>query len=474
MKLNEYSEHDAMALAQLIRSGEVSGEDVLGAATEAIELMNKPLNFMAHSSEPSFAAEGADGAFAGVPFLIKEGSAVNNMPWNFASRLTEHRIATADEELVTRFRKTGLGIMGLSTGPELGNSPTTESVLRGPTRNPWNTDYMPGGSSGGAAAAVAAGVVPIAHATDGGGSIRIPAACCGLVGLKPSRARTAGGFHDGPFAFIASHIVSRSVRDTALMLDVTHGPEVGGVYSVAAPTSDYLSVLQQPLEPLRIAYSTMSPSGAALDPEVCAAVEASAKLCESLGHHVEEVALPYDWQPFCQAFTDIWSYRRPYNNAVLTQTLGLSPGPENRETCNLAMDDYAQRLTMLQFQQSMQYLGELCRDVAQFFTRYSVYISPVTTQPALPLGTLNANAADLTAELWMDRIMSNYALFTPVFNLTGQPAISLPLYQSEGGLPLGVQFSAPMGEEALLLQLSGQLEQALPWRDRKPPVSVFS
>ena len=475
MNLSEYASYDGLGLAQLIKRRDISPQEVAHVGNEAINALNGKLNFIDHLSlddaEKSLSSDRHDGAFGGVPFLIKE-AAVKGQPCRKGSRLSRDCIAAEDDEITTRFRRTGVTILGISTMPEGGNAPTTEPLLHGPTRNPWNPEYMPGGSSGGSAAAVAAGVVPIAHASDGGGSIRIPAACCGLVGLKPTRARTPG-FQCGPYTLGVGHIVSRSVRDTAAMLDCIHGPEVGAVYSATPPVRSFLTEVTQTPKPLKIAFSTFSPSGAKLHPDCVKAVEDAVKLCESLGHHIEERALPYEWEPLCKTFTDLWSYKHPYNVETLEQATGLQSSPNTREACNLAMLEYAREMTMLEFVRSLRHAEQACVSIGRFFTQYDVYISPVMTQPALKLGALDANAPGLTAQSWVDRMISNYALFTPVFNITGQPAISLPLYQSTDGLPLGVQFAAGHSDEATLLQLAGQLEQALPWRERKPEVSIF-
>ena len=475
MQLSEYANCDALELSSLVKKGEVSKDEVAQMSARAIEKLNPQLNFMAHTVkdiEQKASHNGGEGLFESVPFLIKEGTAVKGLPWNTASRMAVGRIADTDDEVTRRFRRAGITLMGLSTAPEMANAPTTESVLHGPTRNPWSTEHMPGGSSGGAAAAVASGAVPIAHATDGGGSIRIPAACCGLVGLKPTRARTPG-YQCMPYSLAVSHVVSRTVRDTAAMLDCTHGPETGAVYLVDAPSRPFIDELNRETKGLRIAFSTLSPSGANLDSDCVRGVEDAAKLCASLGHHVKEAKLPYQWDSMCEAFTDLWSYKHPFSVAQMSKATGMASGHDTRETCNLAMLAHAEKMTMYQFEKSLQYLDEACRNIGKFFESFDIFISPVTTRPAIKLGKLDANAADLTASIWVDRMISNYALFTPVFNATGQPAISLPLYQSSAGLPIGVQFAARHGDEASLLNLAGQLEREVKWINRKPKVSIF-
>ena len=475
MKISEYASYDGLGLAALVRSGEVSASELAHTALQAIDITNSKLNFIAHFTpdivEATLASHPLSGSFSGVPFLIKD-TAIKNQPYEMGSRLSLGQVAEKDSELTSRFRKAGVTIMGISTMPEAGNSSTTESVLYGPTRNPWNLEFMTGGSSGGSAAAVAAGAVPIAQASDGGGSIRTPAACCGLVGLKPTRARTpgAGGI---PFSFGVSHVVSRSLRDTAAMLDCIHGPEVGAVYMAEPPAGLYLDAVTIPPKPLKIGFTTQSPSGSIVDMACIKSVETAAKLCESLGHFVEEKTLPYKWEPLLDAFLALWSYRHPYNINVAERATGRQSSPATRETCNLAMLKHANNMTMLDFDRHLRFLEQTCFEVGQFFNHCDVFISPVNTHPALKLGAINVNAPDLTASLWGERVMSSHSAFTPIFNITGQPAISLPLIESDDELPVGVQFAARHSDEATLIKLAGQLEQALPWIDSKPGTSVF-
>ena len=475
MKLCEYASYDALGLADLIESGEVSKEDVKKIAVKAISTLNPKLNFMANAIDEvpnKVKVKEGNGHFNGVPFLLKEGTAMYGQPLNMASRLGVGRIADEDGEITKRFIRSGVNILGMTTAPEAGNSTTTESVLHGPTCNPWNPLYMPGGSSGGSAAAVASGAVPIAQANDGAGSIRIPAACCGLVGLKPTRARTPC-YHNMPFSLTCEHIVSRTVRDTAAMLDDIHGPEIGAQYHAFPPSRAYTVDVGSSLKRLKIAFSTFSPSGALIHPDCIQGVEKAAMVCQSMGHHVDEVALPYDWEPFSRAITDLWSYKHPYKVQQDELATGLKCGVDTREACNLALLNHAKAMTMLEFENNMVALNKICVDIGYFFQQYDVFITPVTTGPALKLGELNANQPELTAHRWVDSMLGHYAVFTPIFNVTGQPAISLPLHQSENNLPIGVQFAARHSDEATLFKLAGRLEHELPWVDRKPTLSIF-
>ncbi len=474
ISLEEYASFDAIGLASLVRNKQVSAGELATVALEAAQIVNASINCIAHFT-PRTASEcldntNRDAPFAGVPFLIKD-AAVAGEVFDQASRLGLGRVAPSDSEITTRFKKCGVTILGLSTWPEAGNATTTEAVVYGATRNPWNLGLSPGGSSGGAAAAVISGVVPIAHASDGAGSIRIPAACCGTVGLKPSRARTAG-VHSGSYALGASHIVSRTVRDTAAMLDCTHGHELGSPYFIPKQEERFLESLESSMRPLSIGFSNKSPAGTRVDIECAEAVDKAASLCEAFGHKVQEVTLPYEWPAFFQAFVDLWSYRHVRSVRILESETGRKLSSENREGCNLAMFRHAKELTSEALLDSISIMDDVCRRVAYFFEEYDAFISPVVTRHSLRLSELNANASDLTAYSWLDSMLSEHAAFTPVFNVTGQPAISLPLYQSGKGLPVGVQVAARVGDECTLLQLASSFEETLPWVKRVPPHSV--
>jgi amidase len=475
MRLDEYARCDGVEIAKLIKTREISLSEVTSLAIQAIDTLDPILNFMAYRAPQAELPGGpkADGSLLGVPFLTKEGSiAVRGQPWNSASRLGVSRVASMDSELTKRFRAAGLRLLGQSTSPEEGNAPTTESVLHGPTRNPWNTRYMPGGSSGGAAAAVASCAVPMAHATDGAGSIRIPAACCGLVGLKPSRGRTPGN-HAMIFSPLCGHVVSRTVRDSAVMLDSINGPEVGGLYYARLPERPYREEVGRESGRCKIAFSTESPSGEKVATECVEAVKATARVLESAGHIIEEARPHYNWRALLAAFVDIYSYTHPYNVEILQRATSLPVGPNTRETCNLAMLEHARHLSMLDFARHMDELMAICRRVGDFFTTYDVFVTPVMTQSALPLGHINANAPGLTASVWFEQQFTHYAAFTPIYNATGQPAISLPLaHDAKHNLPVGVQLAGRHGEEGLLFRFAAQLEECLPWHGRRPPVSI--
>lgn len=365
-------------------------------------------------------------------------------------------------------------MLGSTTAPEFGNSPTTESLAHGPSRNPWNQAHSTGGSSGGASAAVAAGVVPVAQSSDGGGSIRTPAHCCGVVGLKPTRGRTPNGpdGYGGLFGLGVAHVTSRSVRDTAAFLDVLQGDDPGALYRIGAPQRPFLSEVGANPGRLRIAYSSVSPSGHATHPDCAAAALNAARLCAELGHHVEEAAPVYDWETFRNAFCDLWATHLPYAVRQLEAATGQVATPDTLETANWVTLAHGRQLSVEQLARSAATLHQLSRTVEPFFAGYDVLLTPVDLTPAPRLGVVDANGPHRTVFDWFDAAIGRFAAFVPVFNVTGQPAISLPLALSAEGLPVGVHFAARVGEEATLLRLAAQLEAARPWAARRPAVHV--
>jgi len=477
--LTEYAKYDGMGLAELVRKGEVTARELAETAQQAIDTLNPRLNFLV--SETPEDAESAlqpstdHPPFEGLPFLVKEGHGMKGQTALLGSRYGKHVISTADSEITRRIRQSGAVILGSTNTPELGNSPTTESVVHGPARNPWDLERMTGGSSGGSAAAVAAGIVPIAQASDGGGSIRTPAHCCGVVGLKPTRARTPFGplLDNGPFGLGIHHVVSRTVRDSAAMLDALHGPESGSLFYVAPPQGLFLDATRSTPGRLRIAFSSRNPSGFPVHPECVTAVEDTARLCEDIGHEVCEAEPEYSWDAFIEHFLVAWCAGHPYKIAELERLTGIKAGPDILEACNLACLEYGLGLTAYDIAKTVSGLNQIRRQVAPFFEQYDVLLTPTDAYPALKLGAIDANAPDLTAQLWVERAISKFAPFPPLYNMTGQPAISLPLHHSSEGLPVGVQCVGRFGSEEMLLAFSAQLEQARPWIDRRPPVSVF-
>jgi amidase len=411
-----------------------------------------------------------DGRFRGVPFLLKDifGNYAG-VPTACGARFLLDIPAAHDDTLVTRFKAAGLVALGKTNVPEFGMLPTTESVLYGACRNPWNLDHSTGGSSGGSAAAVAAGIVPIAHANDGGGSIRIPAACCGLVGLKPTRARNPLGplLGDVMSGLICEHVVTRTVRDTAAMLDCTAGPEPGDPYFAPPPARPFLAELSTPARRLRIAFSTTNPGGAPLHPECVAAVERSAKLCEELGHIVEEAAPEMDQGTITQSFLNVWCSGLAMQIDAMAMLTGREVREELFEGVTWGLYQQGRQVTGAQYLLAVAMLQMQARRIGQFHETYDCWLTSTLGTPPIRLATIDLNERDLLKAM---APILDYVPFTPLQNATGQPAISLPLHWSADGLPVGVMFTGRMGDEATLLRLAAQLEEAQPWLGRRPPV----
>jgi amidase len=476
MKPSEYTALDGIALADLVARGEVTAAELAATARAAIDAVNPKLNAVIGRidavADEAIARGPKKAPFSGVPFLIKDiGMHYAGIPHEMGSRFAEGFVFPHDTELAVRFKRAGLVTLGRTNTPEFGCNASTEPVLKGPTRNPWNPARSTGGSSGGSAAAVAAGVVPFAHANDGGGSIRIPASCCGLVGLKPSRGRMPSGpdSDDLIFGMGAELVVSRTVRDTALAFDATHGPDVGARIMLPAPALPWSEQIKRPPGRLRIAYTLTSPDGAVpMDPECRAGVERTAKLLAELGHTVEEASPRFDHEGACLNFLDCASAFFGGGIGVIQQLTGRVPSRENLEATTFAIYEYGKRLSAFGLGGAFARINELARTMGAFFTGYDLWLTPTMAVPPLELGVLDATA-EMTAPDWIKRVLG-FAPFTAAFNATGQPAISLPLHQSSEGLPIGMHFVARYGDEATLLQLAGQLEEAAPWIDRRPGI----
>ncbi len=471
--MNDYEQHDGLALAGLVRQGEVTPGELLDAALARIERHNPSLNAVVTPLCDAARAEIArglpPGPFLGVPFLVKElVASVAGAATTASSRLYVHQMPAADSEIVARMRRAGLVIVGKTNSPEFGLSPATESLLYGLTRNPWDLSLTPGGSSGGAAAAVASGMVPAAHATDGGGSIRIPASCCGLFGLKPTRARITAGPDggEGLSGLAHQHVVSRSVRDSAALLDALAGPMPGDPYSAAPPERPYLDEVGRAPGRLRIAFATTAPTGVPVDPACVAAVEDAARLCEQLGHHVEAASPGFDAPALERGFEMVFAANTLAN--IARATGGAMPDRELVEPLTYALAESARGIGAAEYILNLQALHRQARRIAGFFERYDVWLTPTLAQTPRPLGWFDIRSSD--AQAWLAKVTA-YLPFTYPFNVTGQPAASVPLHWTDGGVPIGCQFAARYGEEGLLLRLCAQLEAARPWFDRRPPVS---
>lgn len=472
MRLGEYAKYDAIGLRDLIRAGEVTSAEVEEAARQAIGVADAAVHGLALPAfEPALErSPDPDAAFAGVPFLIKDtGPVAAGVPFFLGSRAVPGVVPSHDSDLMTRFRAAGLVTLGLTTAPEMAISFATESAKYGVTRNPWDLDRGVGGSSGGAAALVAAGAVPIAHATDGAGSIRVPASACGLVGLKPSRGRTPCGpdLDEAFFGISHNFALTRTVRDAAHLLDTIEGPGVGDKYTAPPPRRPYAGELGADVAPLRIGVTTRAWSGVPVDVEVAQAAESVAALLAGLGHHVDDASPTVDWESVLSAMVpEVVAF-------IAAPLLGAprAPDPNKVEAVTRQILHDAGDLSALDLLAAFGAQNRVSRSVGAFFTEYDLLITPTLGQLPAPHGTLNYDDPKHSVRGWLEAIFA-YGPFTVVFNLTGQPALSLPLAQSTAGLPIGVQLVAPYGREDTLFRLATLLEQALPWHHRTPPTFV--
>jgi amidase len=469
---------DATAQAELVRIGEVSPEELTLAAIERAERLNPELNAIIHQlyEQGLEASKGElpDGPFRGVPFLFKDlGAGLAGQPLHMGMKglkEADFRLPV-DTFLGERFRDAGFVTIGKTNTPELGIVPTTEPEAYGPTHNPWDLDRSPGGSSGGSAAAVAAGIVPIAHANDGGGSIRIPASCCGLVGLKPTRARTTLGPLVGDImsGLTVELVVSRSVRDTAQALDATHGPGPGDPYAAPVPERPYMEELDADPGSLRITVLT-EPLGVAhieAEPAVVSATREAATMLEGLGHQIDEDAPALDPSfDLIETFLTRWYAGQTEIVDQFGVLLGRTLGPDDMEPLTWAMAEEGRRRSSGQYLAAVSQHQAIGRMLGLWFdSGHDLLLTPTLGEVPPPLGSFATDPDDALNTIHRGE---QTAAFTALLNATGQPAISLPLGWSDDGLPIGVQLVAPMGGEDVLLRIAAQLEQAHPWADRLP------
>jgi amidase/6-aminohexanoate-cyclic-dimer hydrolase len=466
----EYRNYDATALAELVRTKKVTPQELLDAALARSKEVNGKLNAIVLDHEDVARKAIKDGLpqgpFTGVPYLLKDlGQQLKGTITTGGSQLLRESVATADTTYVERCKQAGLVIFGKTHSPEFGLSPSSESRLWGATRNPWDTSRIAGGSSGGAAAAVAAGIVPVAHATDGGGSIRIPASCCGLFGLKPTRARTPFGPKrgEGWGGLSIGHVVSRTVRDSAAFLDATMGAAPGDPYGVAPPARAYLEETKAKPDKLRIAVSTTPAFPGDVDPDCLHAVHEAARLCASLGHEVEEATPQFDAMEIMTAQGIVISANVAFTVDEAAAAQGRAARPEDVEHATWFRVERARATDSAAYAKSMNTLHYAGRTFAAFMEKYDVILQPVMSKPPLPVGVLDMGRQDLEA---MYREMIAFIPYTGIYNITGQPSMSMPLNWNAAGLPIGTMFTARFGDEATLFRLAAQLEQAKPWNDR--------
>ena len=475
ISLADYTRHDGLGLAELVAKKEVEPKELVEAALGACERVNPKVNAVIQTLRDEAMADvrrAERGPFAGVPFLVKELILhAKGVRCDSGSRLAQGFVAEADTELMARFRRAGLLLAGTTQTPELGYNPTTECVLHGPVRNPWDLSRSAGGSSGGSGAAVAAGIVPIGHASDGGGSIRIPASANGLVGLKPTRDRVPSGpdLADPLSGLAIEFAVTRTVRDAAALLDAVAGPDVGAPSHPVPPARPWSREVGADPGKLRIAFTTKTAGGVSADPDCVAAVQETAKLLESLGHDVVEDAPRYDWEAFLEHVHPIWTTFTALFVEALVAGTGRPASTDTLEAVTLAVYEDGKRTSAVDLHRALGHHNTVSRQVGAFFQKVDVLVTPTIARPPAPLGEIDQNKAGLSAREWTKQVFA-YCPFTPLFNTTGQPAISLPLHWTKTGLPIGVQFAGKFGDEATLIRLASQLEQARPWKDRRAPV----
>jgi amidase len=474
---NDLMFRPAIELAGLVRGGEVSSRELVEASYEAIERRNGELNAFVTLCEERALAEadaveqGDDRPLAGVPIAIKDLVAMTEGVRTTSSmKAMGDFVPEADSALVRRLRDAGAIIVGKTNTPELGILPVTEPDRFGPARNPWNPSRTPGGSSGGSASALASGMVPIAHANDGGGSIRIPASCCGLVGLKGTRGRISlaplGEFVGG---IAIEGVLSHTVRDTAAAFDILSGYEPGDPYWAPEPSAPFVEAVDRDPGKLRIAFSAVAPNGVAVDDACVEATNETAQLLESLGHTVFEAPALSD-EGYIDNFIRIWIAGVASNVQAAAMQRGRPIELSELEPLTAQMVEMAGEITGADYLVSLEYLRDMSRRIIAMWSDIDVLLTPTLAKPAIEIGGLRPKEGVPPIE--MLNKAAEWVPFTPVWNVTGQPAISLPLHQSESGLPVGIQLvGAPAGEE-LLLSLSAQLEQARPWADRRPELAA--
>jgi amidase len=492
----EYSEYDALGLAELVRKREVTRAELCESALERIDRVNPRLNAVVsklydQARAVARAPDAPESPVSGVPFLLKDLlSPLAGVPFTSGSRLYKDHVPEYDSEMVRRYKRAGLNIVGKTSTPEFGIMPITEPVLFGPCRNPWDLSRTSGGSSGGAAAAVAAGVVPVAHGGDGGGSLRIPASCCGVFALKPTRGRNPAGpdASEHWLGMAVEHVISRSVRDSAAFLDVTAGPEPTSPYWAPPPERPFLEEVGRPAGRLRIAFTSRPHLPGNVHPHCRDALADAVKLCEELGHHVEEASPEIDPEPFAEAFFTIVCGSVAAGIALAERELGRRPTRDDLELGTWLAGLLGARLSAGEAIAAQQVLQAYARKTLLFFERYDCLLTPTLGSPPLRIGELEPKGAEALAQrtianlklgsiLRLRRVVQatvnrvfGFVPFSPLANVTGQPSMSVPLYWNDAGLPIGTMFTARFGQEATLFRLAAELEAARPWHEKRPPL----
>jgi Asp-tRNA(Asn)/Glu-tRNA(Gln) amidotransferase A subunit family amidase len=472
---SEYLKYDGLGLADLVRRKEVKPDELLEAAISRIDAINPGINAvvtkMYDEARKTIARGLPDGPFTGVPFLVKDlGATYAGVRNTSGSKLFADYVPDFDNELVKRYKKAGLVTLGRTNTPEFGLNVSTESALLGPARNPWNTERSTGGSSGGSGAALAARMVPIAHGNDGGGSIRIPSSCCGVFGMKPCRGRTPVGpeFGEEWEGFAIDHALSITVRDNAALLDATSAPDTGAPYGIPAPARPFLEEAGAKPEKLRIAFFTRG-AAAVTHPDCVAAVEDAARLCENLGHEIEEASPKIDYEPLTEAFLLIIAAHMAAGLDQAGQLLGKKVTADRVEPWTWSLAQRGWKASAADFANTKAIVNTTTRTVGDFLTQYDVILTPTLGAPPHKLGYLDT--VNLSHEVMARRLL-DFIPFTWLHNVTGLPAMSVPLHWNAQGLPVGVQFAGRYADEATLYRLAGQLEEARPWRDKIPAMAL--
>ena len=492
---SDYDKYDGLGLAELVRRKEVKPSELVEEAINRIEKLNPRLNAVIYKmyelARRAATGDLPDGPFKGVPFLMKDIlMAYAGVPLTNGSRFFKDFIPDHDSELVKRFKAAGVVVVGKTNLPEFGLVPITEPELFGPTNNPWDLTRTPGGSSGGSAAAVAARIVPLAHASDGGGSIRMPASCCGVFGLKPTRGRNPIGpdFGEAWRGLHCDHVLTRSVRDSAAMLDATSGPDVGAPYYAAPPSHPFLSEVSTDPGRLLIAFTSEPFLADVVHKDCVKGLEATVKLCQDLGHEVVEATPEIDCKAFARAFLTIVCVETGTAIKEAEVLLSRRASFKDFEASTWVLGLLGKQCRAPEFSMSLNLAQLTARQVGEFFTKYDILLTPTLAMPPVATGELQPkgiravamkllgglNAGGLIQTIsGIDALAEHvfgFMPYTPLFNVTGQPAMSVPLYWNDAGLPIGMQFVGRYGDEATLFRLAGQLERAKPWSERIPPI----
>jgi amidase len=465
----------ATELATLIHTGQVSSAELVEAALERIEALQPTVNAFAYvDAEGAMAAAESIGAhdprpFAGVPIAVKDTAPVAGMPYTMGSDIFGDFVPGHDAFLVRRLRAAGFVIVGKTSMPEFGILPVSEPRRFGPVRNPWDTNRTPGGSSGGAAAAVAAGMLPLAHGSDGGGSIRIPASCCGLVGLKPTRGRISRGPEQGDDFLVQDGVLTRTVAETAELLDLLSGYEIGDATWAPPPAESFAAAARRDPGRLRIGYTARAAIDAPLDPACKQAVRDAGQLLAGLGHHVEKIDAPWGDQDLLQVFTMVFGTPIAMGMYYGGMVTGREPTPDLVEPLSWTMWEGIRERTALDYLLARTQLTNISRGIIALWEKYDVVLTPGLAQRPVRIGEIDA----CSDEPWEDfRRSGQFTPYTAIFNVTGQPAISVPLFHGDDGLPLSIQLAGRPADEATLLSLAAQLEVARPWADRRPELAT--